>query len=161
MSSTSVEAADSSVMTPIPSQAPPAIVITTQSMVMSAVLGGGSAVEPQVMPTYLNTSLVFSFEGAFVMGNILEESQQSEKVPAGTSVVAADEVITLVIDHSSIGILLQTLAPHLTRLLSPPSAPQPPSVMPSTAVASAPSLPLAYSDGLMEDFLQHFTSGLH
>lgn len=69
----------------------------------------------------------------------MEESPISEMAPSGTSVATTDEIITHVIDRSSIGILLQTLAPHLTGLLSPPSAPQLLSVVPPTVVVAVPS----------------------
>lgn len=83
----------------------------------------------------------------------MEESPPSETTPVGTSVVVDNEVAAPVINHSSDGILLYTLVPHLTELLPLPTAPQPSPVMPSTTVTTAPSLSLACSDDLMEDFL--------
>lgn len=86
MSTTLAEVGDSSVTTPIHPQVPPVTSVNTLSKIVSAIVEGGSVVEPRVMPTYSNASLVFSFEGASAMGNIMEESPPSETAPAGTSV---------------------------------------------------------------------------
>lgn len=43
---TSAEAGDLWVMTPVPLRAPPTIVVITPFIVVSAILGGGDAIEP-------------------------------------------------------------------------------------------------------------------
>lgn len=113
------------------------------------------------MPAYSNASLIFSFEGALDMRNVLEESLLSETAQTGTSDVVVDKVAAPVINHSLVSIFLQTLAPHLTGLLPQFTVPPSPPIMPSTIATTMPSLLLARPDDLMEDFLQHFTSGFH
>lgn len=61
---------------------------------------------------------MFSFEAASVTGYFLEGSPPSELVPVEISVAALRKVTTSTISHSIVSIFLQTLAPHLTRLLS-------------------------------------------
>lgn len=56
---------------------------------------GERATEPQVMPVYSNTSLIFSFEGALATENILEESPPSKTAPAGTSVMLLIKLLHL------------------------------------------------------------------
>lgn len=143
-------------MLPIPSLAVPAFAIMTSSTVVNTVIEGGNIAKSRVGPVHAFRSLTSTFEGTSTASNISGRNPTLETVPIGSDVAAAP-----VIDCSSIGILIQTMAPHLTEFLPPSSAPQLPSVVLPTATAEVSPLPSIRLDDFMEDFLQCFTNGFH